>query len=155
MPFSPLAIWPSEIRLFCERTGQKPPDSIGAFIRCCLESLALKYRWVVERLEEVRGKPIDTIHIVGGGTQNKLLCQLTADATQRTVIAGPVEATAIGNVLMQAIGMGVIGSLEQARTIVRSSFTLDTYTPSSHAEVWNAAYQRLLALMLKVKTKEG
>ena len=137
----------SEIRAFCVRTGQTPPDSAGAFIRCCLESLALKYRWVVERLEEVRGKPLETIHIVGGGTQNKLLCQLTADATQRTVIAGPVEATAIGNLLMQALGTGHIGSLEQARTVVRSSFALDTYTPTKNAEAWNAAYQRLLGLL--------
>jgi rhamnulokinase len=137
----------AEIRAFCVRTGQTPPDSVGAFIRCCLESLALKYRWVVERLEEVRGKSIDTIHVVGGGTQNRLLCQLTADATRRTVIAGPVEATAIGNILMQALGMGHIGSLEQARTVVRNSFALDTYTPATNAEPWNAAYQRLLALL--------
>ena len=118
-----------EIRAFCSRTGQTPPDSIGALIRCCLESLALKYRWVIERLEEVRGRPIETVHIVGGGTQNKLLCQLTANATRRPVIAGPVEATAIGNVLMQAIGTGHIAGLEQARAIVRRSFPLDTYTP--------------------------
>ena len=137
----------SAIRVFCERSGQKPPESVGAYIRCCLESLALKYRWVIERLEMVRGKRLDTIHVVGGGTQNKLLCQLTADATQRVVIAGPVEATAIGNVLMQALGTGHVGSLEQARTIVRNSFVLDTYIPTKQADHWHAAYHKLLALL--------
>ncbi len=136
-----------EIQEFCQRTGQTAPQDEGAIIRCCLESLALKYRYVIEGLEQVRGRAIDTIHIVGGGTQNKLLCQLTADATRRTVIAGPVEATAVGNVLMQAIGVGLLSDLEQARQIVRNSFTLDTYTPTANAEQWETAYQRLLALM--------
>jgi rhamnulokinase len=137
---------PAELRGFCARTGQPEPTEVGAMVRCCLESLALKYRWVLERLEEFRGKRIETIHIVGGGTQNRLLCQLTADATQRTVIAGPVEATAIGNVLMQAMGRGTIGTLEQARAIVRSSFDLVTYMPSGDASAWEAAYARFLAL---------
>ena len=136
-----------EIQQFCQRTGQVAPQDEGAIIRCCLESLALKYRFVVEGLEQVRGKTIDTIHIVGGGTQNKLLCQLTADATRRTVIAGPVEATAIGNVLMQAIGVGLLSGLEQARQIVRNSFTLDTYIPNTDAEQWESAYQRLRSIM--------
>ncbi len=138
---------PAAIRAFCHESGQTPPDSEGAFVRCCLESLALKYRWVLERLEEVRGQPIDTVHIVGGGSQNKLLCQLTADATQKRVVAGPVEATAIGNILMQAVGAGHISGLAQARAIVRRSFALDTYTPtSSSADEWQAAYIRFLTL---------
>ncbi|HZO90084.1 MAG TPA: rhamnulokinase family protein [Chthonomonadaceae bacterium] len=136
----------AEIRAFCARTGQPEPADVGATIRCCLESLALKYRWVLERLEEFRSAHIETIHIVGGGTQNQLLCQLTADATRRTVIAGPVEATAIGNVLMQAMGRGQIGSLEQAREVVRRSFELITYTPAGDASAWDAAYARFLAL---------
>ncbi len=133
---------PQAIHEFCTRTGQTPPGTVGEIIRCCLDSLALKYRWVISRLETFRGKPIDTIHIVGGGTQNKLLCQLASDATRRTVIAGPIEATAIGNILMQAIGSGRIGSLAQAREMVRRSFPLDVYEPSSDWERWDAAYDR-------------
>src|SRR5205823_847985 len=105
---------PAAIAGFCERTGQPRPEGIGPIIRCCLESLALKYRWALERLEAFRGRRIEVIHIVGGGTQNRLLCQLAADAAGRPVIAGPVEATATGNVLMQALGRGHIASLDQA-----------------------------------------
>ncbi len=131
---------------FCAKTGQPPPEGIGATVRCCLESLALKYRWALERLEEFRGRRIEVIHIVGGGTQNRLLCRLAADATGRTVIAGPVEATATGNVLMQALGCGLIGSLEQAREVVRRSFPLETYTPTDSRDQWDAAYARFEAL---------
>jgi rhamnulokinase len=131
---------------FCDRTGQPRPTAIGATVRCCLESLALKYRWTLERLEEFRGAPIRVIHIVGGGTQNRLLCQLAADATGRPVTAGPVEATAVGNVLMQALGRGHIGSLEQARDVVRRSFPLETYEPSAQRDRWEAAYARFLGL---------
>ncbi len=134
------------INQFCFRTGQAAPESPGATVRCCLESLALKYRWVIERLEAFRGRRIDTIHIVGGGTQNRLLCRLAADATGRRVIAGPVEATAIGNVLMQALGLGHIGSLEQARDIVRRSFELETYEPTSNRAPWDEAYARMIKL---------
>lgn len=132
------------IAKFCQQTGQQAPETVGATVRTCLESLALKYRWVLERMEEFRGAPIQTIHIVGGGTQNRLLCQLTADATGRTVVAGPVEATAIGNVLMQAYGCGLIGSLDEAREVVRRSFELITYTPQGNTDQWSAAYRRYL-----------
>jgi rhamnulokinase len=149
-PDSPEFLAPDDmlaaIAEFCRRTGQSPPADLGATIRCCLESLALKYRWALERLEEFRGKAIDVIHIVGGGTQNRLLCQLAADATGRTVIAGPVEATATGNVLMQALGRGHIGSLDQAREIVRRSFPLETYSSSSSRDRWQDAYARFLDL---------
>src|SRR5205823_14522807 len=101
----------------------------GVVVRCALESLALRYRWVMERLEELIGGRLDVIHVVGGGSQNSLLCQLTADACNRTVHAGPVEATAIGNVLVQAIGLGVLGSLAEAREVVRRSFELRRYEP--------------------------
>jgi rhamnulokinase len=135
------------IRDFCLRTGQTAPADTGATVRCCLESLALKYRWTLGKFEEFKGRRIETVHIVGGGTQNHLLCQLAANAMNRPVIAGPVEATAIGNVLMQALGRGRIGSLEQAREVVRRSFTLDTYLPQETA-AWDAAYERFLRLCL-------
>jgi rhamnulokinase len=111
-----------------------------------LESLALKYRRVLEGTEELSGKRLEPIHIIGGGTKNRLLNQLTADATGRTVVTGPVEATAIGNVLMQAIGLGYLGSLAQAREVVRNSFDVETYLPGNR-DGWDEAYTKLLKLM--------
>ncbi len=102
---------PARLAAFCKRTGQIPPGDEGALVRCCLESLALKYRWAIDRLETILGTTIKTIHVVGGGTKNALLCQFTADACGRPVHAGPVEATAIGNILMQALGSGQLGSI--------------------------------------------
>ncbi|MBK9714408.1 MAG: rhamnulokinase [Kouleothrix sp.] len=136
---------PERIRAFCRRTGQPAPEGPGAVVRCVLESMALKYRWVLDRLETVAGRRLDPIHIIGGGAQNRLLNQLTADATGRSVIAGPVEATAIGNILVQAIALGQLGSLAEARAVVRRSFELDRYQPAAAAD-WDAAYQRLLDL---------
>lgn len=137
---------PAALAAFCIRTQQPAPQGPGATIRCCLESLALKYRWVLERLETFRGARIETVHIVGGGTQNRLLCQLAADAMNRPVIAGPVEATAIGNLLMQALGLGDLSSVQEARAVVRSSFALETYAPGSDQGAWEEAYARYLAV---------
>jgi rhamnulokinase len=137
---------PARIRAFCERTGQPAPQSKGAVIRCVLESLALKYRWVLERLEEILGRRLAPIHIVGGGTQNRLLNQFAADATGRQVITGPIEATAAGNVITQAMALGHIGSLEKGRRIVRNSFDVATYEPAGGTE-WDEAYARFLAVM--------
>lgn len=136
---------PRAIADFCRRTGQPTPESPGAIIRCALESLALKYRWVLERLEELLGRRLDTIHIVGGGCQNTLLCQFTADACKRTVIAGPVEATAIGNVLVQAMGLGLVGSLAEARDLVRRSFDCAVFEPRRPQD-WDGAYERFRLL---------
>ncbi len=136
---------PARIQAFCQRSGQPPPQSKGEMARSILEGLALKYRWVLERLEEVTGRPIRVLHIVGGGTRNRLLSQLAADSTGREVIAGPVEATAAGNLLMQALALGWIGSLEQGRELVRRSFSLETFTPQPGAD-WEDAYRRLLKL---------
>ena len=135
---------PEAIRNFCVETGQTPPESAGAIVRCCLESLALKYRWAIERLEEFRGAKITTIHVVGGGGRNALLCQFAADATGRQVIVGPIEATATGNLLMQMMGNGDIHSLAEAREIVRRSFDLTVYEPTATRGAWDAAYERLL-----------
>jgi rhamnulokinase len=134
---------PAALADFCRRTGQPAPSDPGAVVRCALESLALRYRWVLERLEALLGRRLDTVHVVGGGSQNELLCQLTADACNRPVLAGPVEATAIGNVLIQAIGIGMLGSLAEAREVVRRSFEVRTYTPNN-PEVWNGPYERFL-----------
>ena len=111
--------------------------------------MALRYRWVLEKLETLLGRGLDTIHVVGGGSQNELLCQLTADACDRPVLAGPVEATAIGNVLVQAIGIGTLGSLADAREVVRRSFDVRTYTPQNSA-AWHTPYQRFLGYLPNV-----
>ncbi|MBN1491271.1 MAG: rhamnulokinase [Phycisphaerae bacterium] len=133
---------PARIAAFCERTGQAAPDSPGAFVRCCLESLALTYRVVVNVLEECTGRKIDVIHAVGGGIQNTLLCQMAADATGRTVVTGPIEATAAGNVVMQAIAAGALKNIDEARDLVRRSFELKTYAPKP-SPAWDEAYARL------------
>ncbi|MBI5394716.1 MAG: rhamnulokinase [Verrucomicrobia bacterium] len=135
---------PAAIQGFCKRTGQPVPQDKGAIARCAFESLALKYRWTLERVEECRSRKVSVIHIVGGGTQNTLLNQLTADATGRAVITGPIEATAIGNILMQAVARKAVGSLDQAREVVRNSFPVTTYEPSRDRAAWDDAYGRYL-----------
>jgi len=132
---------PSEIRAFCRETHQPEPESEGEFIRCCLESLALKYRWVIEHLEKLAEKTVSAIHIVGGGSQNSLLNQLTADVTAKMVIAGPVEATATGNALVQARGLGHLGSQAELRDVVRRSFQLKRFEPRNTPQC-EAAYNR-------------
>jgi rhamnulokinase len=139
---------PQAIREFCHKTGQTPPDGIGATVRCCLESLALKYRWTFERLEELRGTPLDVLHIVGGGTQNKLLSRLTADCLQKPVVTGPVEATSLGNILTQAMARGQLGNVADIRSVVRRSFPLETFEPDAAARgAWDGAYERFLKFM--------
>ncbi|NLJ86688.1 MAG: rhamnulokinase, partial [Firmicutes bacterium] len=138
---------PTAIRDFCRKTNQEVPDSEAALIRCSLESLALKYRWTVERLEEITGRPAQVVHMVGGGTQNQLLCQLTADATGLPVVAGPVEATAVGNILMQAMALGKISSLREARQMVRDSFPVRVYEPG-RKEPWDEVYDRFSDLIV-------
>lgn len=137
---------PAAIREFCRRTGQDVPQDQGAVIRCALESLALKFRHVLAMCEQLSGKRIETIHIVGGGTKNRRLCQMAADATGRAVVAGPIEATAIGNVVMQAIAAGAIGSIPEAREIIARSFAVETFEPQP-SEAWDAAYERFASLL--------
>lgn len=132
---------PEAIRAFCRRTGQAIPQSEGEVIRTVIESLALKYRYMLGKVEALAGGRLETIHIVGGGTQNKALCQAAADACHRRVVAGPVEATAIGNVMMQAIAAGAAKDIAQARDIVRESFTVEEYEPRDPAK-WDEAYAR-------------
>jgi len=134
------------IQKYCADTNQVVPQTKGEIVRVVLECMALKYRWVLERLEELSGKRHDPIHIIGGGTKNHLLNQFTADCTQRKVIAGPVEATAIGNILMQAIALGHLASLSEARALIRSSFAPEVYEPNTKAG-WDEAYSRLQKVM--------
>ena len=143
--FLPAGDMPSRIVDYCKRSGQTIPSDRGQIIRCVLESLAFKYRWVLEKLEIVCGKPINVLHIVGGGTQNKMLCQFTADATGTPVVAGPIEATAIGNIIVQAVAGAAINSISDAREIVRRSFEVAVYQPKISAG-WDEAYDRFLEI---------
>ena len=136
---------PTRIVDFCKQTNQNLPLTKGEVVRSALESLALKYRWVLEKLEFVRGETISTIHIIGGGAQNELLCRFTADATKRRVIAGPVEATSIGNLLVQMTSSGTIGSIAEGREIVAKSSKLIHYEPTG-SQQWDQAYNRFLEI---------
>ena len=136
---------PRAICNYCQETGQAVPRSEGAVIRCALESLALRYREVLEWLEEIAGRRIETIHIVGGGTQNELLCQMAADACRRPVITGPVEATALGNMMLQAVSLGDCGSVAEAREVIRASFEVKTFTPVN-ADPWDEAFAKFKTL---------
>lgn len=122
---------PRRIVEYCHKTGQEPPQDAGSVTRLILHSLAVRYRQVLEALEQLTGRQIKVIHIVGGGSRNALLNQLAADVTQRRIVAGPAEATAIGNALTQALGTGHIGSLEELRAMVRQSFEVEEFVPSN------------------------
>jgi rhamnulokinase len=138
---------PRRIADYCARGGQAAPRDAGAIARVVLESLALKYRWTLEKLEELLGYRADALHIVGGGSQNELLNRFTADAIGRPLVAGPVEATAIGNVMMQMLAVGEIGSLEEGRDVVRRSFEARAYAPRDTG-AWDAAYEKYLKVCL-------
>jgi rhamnulokinase len=133
------------IQAFCSETNQSIPQTHAEVVRCILESLALEYRWGTEKLRELSGKALPVIHIIGGGSRNRLLNQFTADATGCEVIAGPVEATAIGNILLQAIGRRHLSSLEEGRSLVRRSFDVTSFEHQT-SPAWDEAYNRYLAL---------
>jgi rhamnulokinase len=137
---------PTRIRAFCEQTGQIPPKTDGAVARCIIESLALKHRWALNRLEKVMGKSLDPVHVIGGGCKNSLLAQMTADASGRTVITGPVEATAIGNIMIQLLALGHVSSLEEGTEVIGRSFDSMVYEPHRSA-AWDDAYERFLDLI--------
>jgi rhamnulokinase len=137
---------PEAIRGFCRKTGQQSPADEGAVVRCAIESLAMKIRYVLTMCEELAGGRIETIHIVGGGTQNRQLCQAAADACARRVVAGPVEATATGNLMMQAVAAGDVKSIAEAREVIRNSFTVDEYLPHDTG-AWDEGYGRFLKVV--------
>lgn len=137
---------PAAIRAWCRATGQPEPGDVGALVRCCLESLALKYRVVLESLERVTGRTIEALRVVGGGSQNRLLCQWTADACGCPVVAGPVEATAFGNILVQAITTGHLPDLAAGRQAIAASVRLDAYQPRER-DAWDAALARFKLLI--------
>ncbi len=133
-----------KIQDFCARTGQPVPKSVGQVARCVYESLALAYRAALEDLERIKGQRIDALNITGGGIQNRLLDQMATDAMDRTVITGPIEGAAIGNLLSQAIALGEVRDIAELREIVRRSEPVERWTPR-HTEAWERAYARLKA----------
>jgi rhamnulokinase len=138
--FAPPGDMPARIRQFCKDSGQKVPETPGQVIRVALESLALKYRQTWNELEELTGTKLTVLHLVGGGCQNALLNQFTANAIQAPVVTGPVEATAMGNILGQAMATGTIPTLEEGRKIVKASEPSQTYLPTD-GDAWEKAFQ--------------
>ncbi|MDR9854831.1 rhamnulokinase family protein [Paenibacillus sp. VCA1] len=151
--FLPPGNMPERIREYCRATGQAVPQSRPEIVRCILESLAFKYRQTLDEIEELTGERLERIHMVGGGIQNRLLCQLTANVTGKTVIAGPVEATSIGNLMMQAKAHGEVGGLEDIREVVRRSFPPEMYVPENASE-WEERYRTYERLLVLQKTEE-
>lgn len=139
---------PGRIRKFCERTGQKVPETIGDIMCCINQSLALKYRYTLEQIEACTGKHFNMINMIGGGIQSRLLCQMTASASNRKVLAGPVEATALGNIAVQLISLGEIKDVKEARQIVAKSEQTYEYFPQDK-EKWDAAYEKFKTIIQK------
>ena len=139
---------PNKIHAYCRRTGQPEPLGVGEVVRACLESLALRSRQLLADLEMVTGRRLGTIRVVGGGSQNRLLCQFTADACQRPVVAGPVEATALGNLMLQAIASGHLADIRQGRQGVATSIERRNYDPHSSL-AWDEAFARFEQLVSK------
>lgn len=137
---------PRAIDQYCKLTKQTKPSEISSYVRIILENLALKYRMVLEQLMEVTGRNIETIHITGGGIQNKLLCQFTANATGKKVIAGPVEGSALGNIFMQAKACGYLNTVDEVREIVRNTFELKEYLPQDSTQ-WEAAWKKFQEIL--------
>ena len=138
---------PHRIQGYCELTGQPVPQGRGEISRVVYESLALRYRWAVDKLEEMTGKPVNVLHIVGGGSKNGLLNKFTAEAIKRPVVAGPGEGTVIGNLLMQAMALGEIKDIPALRRVVENSFPTRTFMPETDGAAWDAAYARYLKLL--------
>ncbi len=135
-----------KIREFCRRTGQSVPETVGQVARCVYESLALKYRHALERLEKMKGQRIASLNIVGGPINNRFLNQLIADSLDRQVVTGPVEGAAIGNLLTQAMALGDIRDLNGLRQVVRNSTAVEIWDPR-HTPEWEAAYRKLLTFL--------
>lgn len=141
---------PWKVKEFCRRTGQSVPESKGEIIRCIIESLALKYRLTLDSIEDILGRRIPVVHMVGGGIKDKMLCQFTANSTGREVAAGPVEATSIGNLMIQAMALGKVENLREARRVVKNSFPATVYQPQD-AEAWAEAYEGFKKIVQKSK----
>lgn len=138
--FTPPGDIPGRVREFCRRTGQSVPETVGEIMRCIYESLALKYRFALDQLSQATGKNFSSLHILGGGTKDGLLCRMTADCTGIPVIAGPVEATALGNILIQLVALGEVKDIEEGRALIAATEPVKRFAPSTQDD-WNRAYE--------------
>lgn len=139
---------PKKIMEFCRLTGQPVPETKGQVVRCVMESLAMRYRTAISKLEQIVGYTIPVLHVVGGGSKDKLLSQFTANAIGRPVITGPVEATAVGNIVCQLIALGEISDISQARAIIKKSFDMNEFDPVDVSQ-WDEAYLKYEKMMKK------
>jgi rhamnulokinase len=137
---------PEAIQNYCRKTSQPVPETKGEIARCIYDSLALKYKYTLGQIETITGEKIEKLHIIGGGANNELLNRFTSNATGIPVIAGPTEATAIGNLLMQAKALGVLNSLQEAREVVKNSFEVKIYNPDNRTE-WENAFEKFIRLV--------
>lgn len=144
--FFNVANMPLQIQKYCKRTGQYVPETIGEIARCIYESLALKYRWTIQKLRQFSGRSIDRLYIVGGGIQNKLLNQMAADCIGIPVITGPIEGACVGNLLVQAQALNELASLNEIREVVSNSFEMNIYEPHK-TEQWDEAYGKFLHIL--------
>lgn len=138
--FTPPGDIPGRVQEFCRRTGQPVPETVGQIMRCIYESLALKYRFALDQLSQATGKTFGSLHILGGGTKDGLLCRMTADCTGIPVIAGPVEATALGNILIQLVALGEVKDMEEGRALIAATEPEKYFAPSAQDD-WNEAYE--------------
>lgn len=144
--FTPPGDLPGRVQEYCRKTGQPVPESEGQIMRCIYESLALKYRFALSQLEQETGRTFRTLHILGGGTKDKLLCRLAADCTGKKVVAGPIEATALGNILIQLVTLGALEDLDAGRRMLAETEELKVYEPDPKAD-WQKAYERFVKLL--------
>lgn len=144
--FVPHGNIPERVREFCRKTGQYVPETVGEIMRCIYESLAMKYRLTFEKLRECTERDYPVIHVIGGGTKDGLLCQMTANSCDRTVKAGPIEATVMGNVAVQLMSDGSVKNIGQARKIVADSSELKTFEPKD-TDKWAGAYEDFLKII--------
>lgn len=139
---------PTRIQEFCRKTGQPVPETVGEITRCIYESLALKYHFAVQQLSGITATPFTALHLLGGGTQSKLLCQFTANATGLPTFAGPVEATALGNIIIQLTALGALPSIEAGRNLIAKTETILPYTPSDQ-DAWTRAFVFYKTILVK------
>ena len=144
--FTPPGDIPARVKEYCRTSGQPIPETVGEIMRCIYESLALKYRYALEQIGRVTQKRFKTLHILGGGTKDILLCRMTAASTGLRVVAGPTEATALGNILIQLVAMGDLASVEEGRRLIAQAEPLREYLPEDTA-LWDEAYVRYAALL--------
>ncbi len=144
--FTPPGDIPGRVQEFCRRTGQPVPETVGQIMRCIYESLALKYRFALDQLSQATGKTFGSLHILGGGTKDGLLCRMTADCTGIPVIAGPVEATALGNILIQLVALGEVKDMEEGRALIAAAEPVKRFAPSEQSD-WNKAYETYRAIV--------